>query len=162
MVCNEVERRGVTTLKWMVDNRMSLLSIALDHLTLARAGLFRAILAHPLPQPSLDLPHIAAAGNGLRAAGTMDHLPKGLLTAALYHFVRGDADAARAALDEAQQIAERGPMPLYLADIHLHRARLFSDRAALAAARTLIQTHGYGRRLEELADAELAAKDWPA
>ena len=71
--------------------------------------------------------------------------------------VVGDEAAARAALDEAQQIAERGLMPLYLADIHLHRAGLFRDRAPLADARTLIQTHGYGRRLEELADAEAAA-----
>ena len=92
----------------------------------------------------------------------MDDLPKGLLTAALYHFVRGDAASARTALDQAQEIAERGPMPLYLADIHLHRARLFRDRAELAKARDLIQKHGYGRRKEELDDAEAAAKNWPA
>ena len=32
---------------------------------------------------------------------------------------------AREDLDEAHEIAERGPMRLHLADIHLHRARLF-------------------------------------
>ena len=53
-------------------------------------------------------------------------------------------------------------MPLYLADIHLHRARLFRDRAELAKARDLIEDHGYGRRNEELADAEAAARNWPA
>ena len=37
-------------------------------------------------------------------------------------------------------------MPLYLADIHLHRARLFRDQAELAQARDLIEKHGYGRR----------------
>ena len=73
-----------------------------------------------------------------------------------------NAAAARTALDQAQEIAERGPMPLYLADIHLHRARLFRDKGQLAAARTLIQKHGYGRRHEELADAEAAAQDWTA
>ncbi len=41
----------------------------------------------------------------------------------------------------------------------LHRARLFDDRQALAEARRLIEERGYGRRLEELADAEAAA-DW--
>lgn len=158
----EVKRRATTTLKWMVDNRMPLLDIALDHLTLARVGLLRALLAHPLPQPTLDLPHVAAAVNGLRNAGQLDELPKGLLTAALYHFVRGDAAAARAALAEAQQIAERGPMPLYLADVHLHRARLFRDKAELAKAAKLIRDLGYGRRDDELADAEAAAADWPA
>ncbi len=126
------------------------------------SGWFGRFCAHPLPQPTLDLPHVAAAVNGLRNAGTMDHLPKGLLTAALYHFVRGEAALARTALDQAQEIAERGPMPLYLADIHLHRARLFTDRAELAKARELIEKHGYGRRQEELQDAEAAARAWPA
>ena len=51
-------------------------------------------------------------------------------------------------------------MPLRLADVHLHRARLFRDRAALAEARALIDRHGYGRRRDELADAEAAAAHW--
>ncbi|HEY2155851.1 MAG TPA: hypothetical protein VGH33_09490, partial [Isosphaeraceae bacterium] len=160
-ICEEVERRAETTLAWVTPQRV-LISIALDHLTLARVGLIRAILAHPLPQPTLDLPRVVDAVNGLRNAGSMDHLPKGLLIGALYHFVRGDAAAARTALDQAQEIAERGPMPLHLADIHLHRARLFRDRAELARARDLITKHGYGRRNEELADAEAAAGDRPA
>ena len=170
----EVERRATITLKWMIDNEMSLLSIAIDHLTLARIGLLRAILANPLPQPTLDLPHVAAAVNGLRAAGTMDHLPRGLLTASLYHFVRGEHGLALKHLAEAQQIAERGPMPLFLADIHLTRARLAGSvreqgggmnvdaKAELAQAATLIRSLGYGRRTEELADAEKAIATTPA
>ena len=76
-------------------------------------------------------------------------------------------------LDEAWEIAERGPMPLFLADIHLHRARLFFRETPypwnqhpdgtprgpaddLAAARRLIEKHGYWRRKEELEDAEAA------
>jgi hypothetical protein len=51
-------------------------------------------------------------------------------------------------------------MPLYRADVHLHRARLFRDRDELAKARVLIDRHGYGRRREELADAEEAAAGW--
>jgi len=155
-ICAEVERRGTITLKWAVNNRLSLLTIALDHLMLARAGLVLALLAHPLPQPALELPHVAAAVNGLRNAGAMDYLPKGLLTAALYHHIRGDAAAAGTDLDQAQEIAERGPMPLHLADVHLHRARLFRDKAELAKAAQLIRDLGYGRRNDELADAEAA------
>ena len=54
-------------------------------------------------------------------------------------------------------------MRLFLADIHLHRARLFfretvypweSPHADLAEARRLIEKHGYRRRKEELEDAE--------
>ncbi len=158
----EVERRATITLQWMIDYEANLLSIALDHLTLARVGLIRAILANPLPQPTLDLPHVADAVNGLRAAGQMDYLPRGLLTAALYHFVRGEHALALKHLAEAQQIAERGPMPLFLADIHLHRARLFHDHDELAKADKLIRTHGYGRRYQELADAEKAIATRPA
>ena len=56
-------------------------------------------------------------------------------------------------------------MPLFLADIHLYRARLFareqqypweSPAADLAAARELIEKCGYWRRKEELEDAEAA------
>jgi hypothetical protein len=63
---------------------------------------------------------------------------------------------------EVQAIAERGRMPLHLADVHLHRARLFRDRAELAQAARLIRACGYARRFDELADAEAAAANWPA
>ncbi len=154
----EVERRGRYALNIVLNGSRKLLDIALNHLTLARVGLIRAILRAypPNPQPTLDLPHVAAAVNGLRAAGQINYVALGLLTAALHHFVRGEPAIAQKHLAEAQQIAERGPMPLFLADIHLTRARLFRDRDELAKAATLIRTHGYGRRTEELAAAEAA------
>lgn len=155
----EVGRRGNKMFEWRTTGD-SLHDIALDHLTLARVGLIRAILASPLPKPTLALPNVAAAVNGLRASGQMGDLPRGLLTAALCHFVRGEHDLARKHLAEAQQIAERGPMPLYLADIHLHRARMFQDKAELTQAAQCIRDLGYGRRTEELADAEAAAQTW--
>jgi hypothetical protein len=163
-ICAEVELRAKEAQRaWgeIFSNQPGVLDIALDHLTLARVGLVRSILEQPLPQPALDLSHIVDAVNGLRSAGQIDYVPRGLLTAALYHFVRRELDAARVRLDEAQQIAERGPMLLYLADIRLHRARLFHDRAELASAARLIRDLGYGRRYDELADAEAAAKNWP-
>jgi hypothetical protein len=80
-----------------------LLDIALNNLTLARVGLFRAILSRRLAQ-TLDLPNVPAAVNGFRDAGTMDYLPNGLLTAALYHFVRGEAVAARTALTRPDRL----------------------------------------------------------
>ncbi len=164
----EVERRGIYALNIVLNGSRNLLDIGLNHLTLARGGLIRAILANPLPQPTLDLPHVVAAVNGLRAAGQVQYLPLGILTASLYHFVRGEHDLALKHLAEAQQIAERGPMPLFLADIHLTRARLAGSlreeggrmnvdaKAELAQAATLIRPLGYGRRAEELADAEAA------
>jgi tetratricopeptide (TPR) repeat protein len=175
----EVEHRATSTLRWMIDRKSNLLSIALDHLTLARVNLIRAILSSPLPQATLELQNVAAAVNDFRAAGSMNHLPRGLLTAALYHFVRGEHALAEKHLAEAQQIAQRGPMPLFQADVHLARARFrgrlkseemsfkrevvnwnVDPQSELANAAKLIRDIGYGRRYDELADAEAAAKDW--
>jgi hypothetical protein len=66
----------------------------------------------------------------------------------------GDEASARADLDEALEIAERGPMTLHRADIHLCRARLLQDREALVEARRLIDKNHYERRRDELEDAE--------
>jgi hypothetical protein len=169
----EAARRATQTLEW--GNRFgSLLSIALDHLTLARVALYRAALATQPPAANAN-PHLAPALNGLRKAGDVTYLAIILLTAAHWHALIGDPTTTRRHLDEAQQIAERGPMPLHLADVHLHRARLvgmlppdqraqhwpgIDPKAELASARALIEKHGYGRRREELADAEQAAEDW--
>lgn len=234
--CHEATRRAKQTLEWATKSNSGLLTIALDHLTLARASLYRAILEshhnptyqrgtsssltsasdlvkqHELPDSSdvlSDQHPIAGAPSitenadfieatkqlvlalsGLRNAGTMHHIPKGLLTAAMLESLRGDSGITQALahLDEAQQIATRGPMPLYLADVHLTRARIIayylaeassrstdptasnaagsrsheipghdiSPVAELAEARRLIEKHKYGRRIEELEDAEKA------
>jgi hypothetical protein len=82
---------------------------------------------------------------------------------------------SQADLDEAWEIAERGPMRLHIAGILLTRCRLFgsmkgeggrrnemekypweSPQADLAAAEKLINECGYHRRDEELADAKRA------
>ena len=109
---------------------------------------------------------IDAAVSGLRHAGQQQYLPLALLTRAWLRSLTGartGLESAQSDLDEAWEIAERGPMPLFLADIHLYRARLFfreakypwqSPRHDLAEARRLIFKHGYLRRKEELEDAE--------
>jgi hypothetical protein len=181
--CRAVSQRAAQTLKWAENNRVSLLTIALDHLTLGRAALYAAILeGSDFRLLTFDLSHIDAAVDGLRRAGMKDQLPRGLLTRAWCSFaeasghkLRGDTqEAARLFsraqedLDEAWEIAERGPMKLHMADIHLYRARLFGNRkeemqypwdspaADLAAAEKLINDCGYHRRDEELADAKTA------
>ena len=90
-----------------------------------------------------------------------DYLPGGLLTRAWLHRLDHQPTKATKLIYEAERIATRGPMPLFLADVHLHRARLFHDRHALTEARVLIERHHYGRRLPELEDAEQAAPSWP-
>jgi hypothetical protein len=172
--CRAVSDRAAQTIKICKRSKRPL-DIALDHLTLGRAALYDAILegrALDHFEPCREsLQHAVA---GLRQAGTEDQLPLGLLTRAWLRFLTGPRtgpDSAQSDLNEAFEIAERGPMPLFLADIHLHRARLFgmskdrpeiypweSPQDDLAEARRLIEKHGYGRRKEELEDAESAAR----
>jgi hypothetical protein len=97
----------------------------------------------------------------IREAGAPRYQFRAYLVLARARACAGDEHAAALALKQAGQIAERGPMPLYVADVHLHRARLFRDRAELGKARELIQRHGYWRRKGELEDAEAAAENWP-
>ena len=176
--CRAVSQRVTQTLDWSVNRlKLGLLTIALDHLTLGRAALYEALLAGSSLEPCrASLQH---AVDGLRRANVQHHIPRSLLTRAWLRSLtsaRTGPDSAQSDLDEAWEIAERGPMPLFLVDIHLHRARLFGHPAAgpvgeqypwesaaadLAAARALIVKHGYLRRLEELEDAEAAASSWP-
>jgi hypothetical protein len=201
--CCAVSQRVTQTLKIAERNKW-LLHIALDRLTLGRTALYDAILegksgcSQPVsPQCGENTaPHLAttrheldAAVAGIRRAGTRHHLPEGLLTRAWLRSLTGPRtgpESAQSDLDEAWEIAERGPMPLFLADIHLHRARLFGrdgevssnqlsvisaekypwdkhpdgaprgPKDDLAEARRLIYKHGYLRRKEELEDAEQA------
>ena len=193
----EGQRRAAQTLDWWMNQftNASLLDIALDHLTLGRAALYEAILdAGPVPagrsEPATHAQHpdgrwepalreIEQAVSGLRSAGTTHHLPRALLTRAWQRFLAGartGPESAQSDLDEAWEIAARGPMLLFMADVHLHRARLFgtplpaspqrgeeqfeypwdSPATDLAAAEKLINKHGYHRRDEELADAKAA------
>lgn len=161
--CAEAERRAGDAFLWRRGTTWNpaadpLLDVALDHLTLARARLYRTLLAATAGSAGTNLQsEISTALAKLRQANSLHHLPKALLTSALHAGAfLGQPEEAQRFLDEAQLIAERGPMPLYLADVHLHRARLFRDRTELATARALIERHGYWRRKEELEDAEAA------
>ncbi|MFL6262686.1 MAG: TIR domain-containing protein [Thermoanaerobaculia bacterium] len=157
--CDSVLERANQSLALIKKSQLSPLSVALDHLTLARATLYKALTDVPTPHATHH--YIDAAVAGLRTASQMDDLPRGLLIRAWIRFLSGDEPGCREDLDEAWEIAERGPMPLFQTDILLYRARLFRDRTALAEARRLIKKHGYHRRDEELADAEEASKGWP-
>ncbi len=81
----------------------------LNHLTLGRARLYRAILAGRTSQATVEAQaQIEKAVAGLRACRTtlMSFLAV-LVTRSWLRFVTGDGEGARADLDEAQEIAER-------------------------------------------------------
>jgi len=163
--CREVEKRVAQTLNWAEGSSATpLLDFAWDHLTLGRAAFYRAILTDSMTEQAEAIKaarqELSSAVDGLRHAGTQLFVPLSLLSRAWLRFMDNDESGARADLEEALQIAERGPMKLHMADICLYRARLFRDKEALAKARGLIEECGYHRRDEELAEAEIAAKNW--
>ena len=112
------------------------------------------------------LVHVTLFGDLELAGSAQGAFDKGRRLAQLVDAATGP-DSARRDLDEAWQIAERGPMPLFPAEIHLYRARLLlradpypwqSPQHDLAEARRLIVKHGYLRCKEELEDAEPTLK----
>ena len=120
------------------DNRPKnhwLLDLALAELTLGRADFFRSLLAYGPGASRPERPPVVTQtprSTAFERAGDLDYVPLGLLTRAWLSYVKRDKAGAESDLNEAWEITERGPMPLYQADIYLYRARLFGDRTALA------------------------------
>ena len=156
----EVELRVSQTLKWAKNYGGSLLSIALDNLSLGCARLLQSKSESDY-QITKSLTYLNRAVDGLRQANTMDHLPRGLLARAEYYRVTNELDNAQRDLDEAFTIASRGGMGLHLADCHLEYARLYlakgeTDKARehWETAKESIEKMGYHRRDKEVQELE--------
>jgi hypothetical protein len=176
----EVQSRASQTLELAKESWYSVLSIALDNLSLGRA--YSVETQYTLTPTSLwssqgereqaftqAIAHLNRAVEGLRQAGTHDHLPSGLLARAELRRVMSSLGGVRRDLDEAFAIATRGGMRLHEADCHLEYARWYlaardnkeQARASLARAKQMIEEMGYHRRdreVEEL-DHELLERD---
>jgi hypothetical protein len=159
----EAAARADYALAATMQGKQVSLDIALATLAQARAALAQAPLASPAPAACAALSEKALAA--LRRANAEEFVMRGLLAHAEALWRCGDANAAGEPLREAETIAARGPMPLFLADAHLLRARIalsqrnFAEAAKQrAAASGLIAEHGYGSAAPKLAvlDAEIA------
>ena len=155
----EARRRAKQTIK-IAEHHNWLLDVALDHLTLGRADLAAALAADD-PDFSEAEEHLGAAVDGLRAAGTQHHIPRGLLARAELSRHQRNFPRAERDLREAEKIARRGEMRLHQTDCHLEWARLHlarnetnAVRDRLAKARTLVNETGYHRRDRDLAEIE--------
>jgi tetratricopeptide (TPR) repeat protein len=153
----EVLDRAEQTLEWANQAfGVSLLDFALNYLSLGRAHIQEA-----MEGGSGDFERAAGfldqAVTGLREGGRQDYLPRALMARAGLYRETGDYEKAWADLQEAQEIAERGDMKLFLTDYHLEAARLCgaegNDTDAqdhLERAKALIGETGYRRRLPEV------------
>jgi tetratricopeptide (TPR) repeat protein len=153
----EVKERAARTIEWE-DGR--LLDIALDNLSLGRASLWLASGAGDYTEAA---DFLKRAVDGLRQAGMLEYLPRGLLARAEWRRLTGAYAQAQSDLAEARRIAERGEMGLHLCDCHLEWARLglaqgdpTLAREHWATAKAMVERMGYHRRdreVEEIARA---------
>ena len=153
----EVQERATQTLELAGQAGGDLISIALDHLSLGRAGLLEA-QQEGIGDFTQATEHLDQAVDSLRQAGNQDFLPRGLLARAELHRLGGNIVLAQRDLEEAMSIAERGGMGLYQADCHLEYARLYlamddqdEAREQLATAKEMIGQMGYHRRDQDVA-----------
>jgi len=157
---SEVLRRAEQTLEWARQHGLSLLTVALDQLSLGRAYLLLALREGP-ETFSQAATHLNRAVDGLRQAGQQDYLPRGLLARAALHRAQDQFARAQRDLEEALTIATRGGMRLHEADCHLESARLHlargereQARESLSKARGMVEEMGYHRRDGEVAELE--------
>ncbi len=115
----EALERAQKTLEWAKKGGLSLLTIALDHLTLGRARLKLALQK----ENATDKGNITAAGEfldkavaGLRKFEHQEFIVKGLLARAEFYRFTSQYEMARVDLNEALEIAQSGGMKRFLVD----------------------------------------------
>jgi tetratricopeptide (TPR) repeat protein len=154
---DEVRQRAAYALnlaQQYVGQGLRLYDIAHDHVSLGRAALALGDLVEAKA-------HLDPAVDGLRKAGRIDYLPRGLLARAAFFLETGDRESARRDLDEAIRIARRSEMRLFQCDAYLGYARLAlaegereRARGHVAEAKRLVEETGYGRRRPEVEELE--------
>lgn len=158
--CIEVERRALAML---VEHSAAdpSVNVARYHLLLGKAVLYKCLLQSG--DLTLSENYFTKAASHSLRAGYSARTSNDCLNQAWLRKVQGMSGAAQADLDEAWDIASRGPMRLLLADIHLHRARLFfrddvypwkSPQDDLMSAEELVRSCKYHRRDAEILDAK--------
>lgn len=152
----EVLDRANITLQWARDGNLSLLSIALNQLSIARAHAAASQSEDSAAHRDAAEQSFKNAVEGLRKAGTTHMLPLGLLARANWRIATQRPAAALEDLEEVYEIADSGSMGLYLVDWHIAMAQLrrmegdtsAAEQHKAEALRRIAET-GYLRRLEE-------------
>ncbi len=135
--------RATKTLAWSQMNGW-LLEVALDNLTLGRAhfGLalsqrFDARRGAGVRAARLSL---NASVDGFRKSSSNNHIPEALLSRAALSRCLGDWIGSYRDIEDVEEIAEPGPMKLFLCDLALERARVaLAEAEAFAPLNGLIQ-----------------------
>jgi hypothetical protein len=149
----EIARRN----DWVLDVALDALTLGRAHLALALQSLATGASAESATaETRTAAARLDEAVEGLRASGRNDYLARSPLARAAFRRAAGDWDGAARDLDEAQEIAEPGPMRLYLCDGALERARLaLAQREAFAPLNGLVEASPPPPALPDAAEAAL-------
>ena len=155
----EVQSRTAQAIELARQNNW-LLVIALDLLLLGRACLLQAH-KEKTGDYVRATDYLNQAVDGLRLAGELIYISRGLLARAELHTLKRDFSRTRADLDEASSIAVRSKMEAHQADCHLGYARLFASQGeeekaqeSWAKAKEMIERMGYHRRDKDVKEIE--------
>ena len=121
------------------------LGLALENLLTARAVLALNLAQARRSIAATDLQTIRScleqSINGFQKLDQRDDVPRAYLAEAIFCRNRGDWGGAARSLDEVAEIADPGPMQLYLCDMALERARLaFARCEAFAPLNGILET----------------------
>lgn len=154
---NQVLDRVKKFFEWRMDSD-PLLAIALDNLSLGCAFL-RKKLTENTGDFTEAAEYLNLAVDGLRKAGTQDHLPRGLLARAQLYRVTNNFILAYRDLDEAYALSTRIGTKLFEADCCLKYTCLYlaqgdtdNARKYFEQAEAIITETGYHRRDKDLTD----------
>ncbi len=132
-----LERAGQTLEYGKAGYGYSLLDFALNKLSSGRAYLLQA-QADGKNDYKKAQDYLNAAVAGLREAGHQEFVARGLLARAFFYRVQNNFPHAWEDLAEAQEIAERGGMGLWLADYHLEAGRLIYQQLAVERGQSAV------------------------
>ncbi len=151
----DVLQRAECFFEWRLVSD-SLLDISLDNLIFARAQAAAIQNEDTSTHREAAEQYFNRAVEGLRKAGDVEMIAKGLLARAQWRLQTNRLSAALEDLDEVYEIAENSSMGLYLVDWHIAMSRLrrlegdhaTAEQHKIEAVRRVRET-GYLRRLAE-------------
>jgi hypothetical protein len=151
-VCDRATRTMVIAQRnnWVCETSLDILSFCRGCLGLA---LTAAGTSQSYKSDNVERAFFDEAIEGLRAVEAAHYVPRGLLARAAFCRSIGDWEGASRDLDEVEEIAELGPMKLFLCDMALERVRLaFAKIEAFAPLNGLINE--ISRKLVDLEVAQ--------
>jgi hypothetical protein len=166
----DVIRHASITRLWADELKM-IADRGSDRLTLCEAQLCKVLLQTPSgarPEGIEEAARLADEALPYLQQSSLDSCLDLHCARSWVRVVQANPKDAQSDLDDAWSIAERGPMPLHMARVHLHRARLFprassypwvSPKADIEAACRIVERYNFRGFEGELEDAESAVRE---